>query len=187
MRLHLHVAGAPGRVDQAVQVWAAFESSVGLPFSYHGRITPGTCDETEHSEWAECSYSDGIATIRVTPRLLDAPAIEQTLTLLHESLHIASFAGSLKPMCAEVTRFRNQYQIECNIAQWLASHLFEVDAEFALRSRYPAYVSERANFCFRLQQQGGGGCIRRRSVSYRVRPTVDHTAASSLRLVNRLS
>src|SRR5690242_14093222 len=100
MNLHIHMAGDAALMPRAEQAWAAFEASFVLPFAYDKPPVFGVCEDTAVSALAESMFHEEVATIRVTREFLDAPLIERHLTLLHESLHIASFAGPLREMYA---------------------------------------------------------------------------------------
>lgn len=143
LKLHIYVVGDRAEIAKAERAWDVFEKSFATPFTYDKPAEFRVCVDTDDSELAECRVHNGVAEIRVTPLLLAALAVEQNLTLLHESLHIASFTGTLRDMYAAVNEFTRTYAIHCPIARLLGQHLFEVDAKFALREHYGAHAADR--------------------------------------------
>jgi hypothetical protein len=178
MNLHIDVAGDTALIPIAEHAWAAFETSFVLPFAYDKPAIFGVCDDTAVSALAESMLHEGVATIRVTRDFLDAPLIERHLTLLHESLHVASLSGTLRNMYAATTRFeethvrqtldriRNTFKPEDQwpiaerfnsyhpIASALAQHLYEVDVELALGMQYPGHVAARNEYYVKLRNEG---------------------------------
>ena len=137
MKLRIYVVGDSARIPDAKHIWEAFEKSVTLPFAYDKPADFHVCDDTAVSEIAEARVEHGVAEIKVTPLLLDSPRPD--LTLLHESLHIASFIGPLQDLYATAKKLQGP-----TIGHALGRHLFEVDAEFALRDQFPDYAADRA-------------------------------------------
>ena len=106
MKLQIDVSGnEPSRLPAAERAWTEFEAAVELPFDYEKPANFAVCHQTDVSQLAEVAVKNGIATLRLTPALLDCPPNERTSTLLHESLHIASFVGPLREMYEAAVRF----------------------------------------------------------------------------------
>jgi hypothetical protein len=155
------------RIEHAKRVWAAFEQSIELPFEYDNKPPkPKVSSVNPMSEWAMTLVQHGVAYIALTNRLLDARLMEQKLTLLHESLHIASFTGPLLEMYGAVKRHRTRYSNAHPISHWLGLYMYEVDAELALAERYKEYAAARASYYVKVQQlvrqqeRAQGWCVR---------------------------
>jgi hypothetical protein len=173
VKLHIQIAGDKALIPVAKQAWNEFETSIALPFAYDKPAEVSVCDDTEDSDLAECQVTNGVAVIRIKPAFLDVDVLqplEQNLTLLHESLHIASFTGTLRDMYAAVNGFTEAYGIHCQIARRLGKHLFEVDAEFALRDLYSEHLSDRTAYCVRQTAETIGHWYSDIPSTHRVRP-----------------
>ena len=158
MELHVGVSG--GRMDlnpKADELWRWFEGSVSVPFDYSAvkaRAYPGPLDGIAASRLyiPEDPEFDGkeYARILVAEEFFSLTEEERFLTLLHESMHIASFLGALRPMLVKKGQLCRANPRPDSIAEkgakaagfllcrydlafLLAEHLFEIDAELALK------------------------------------------------------
>jgi hypothetical protein len=150
-RLHLQVADADQFADMQ-RIWTEFASTIALPFGYDS-LDFGVFDSCE-SDYAEMRLDHDVATIEVTKKCLNS-LLERNLTLLHESLHVAAFSGRLKDMYATACGLANKYPYcYCHpTAHLLAHHMYEVDAEFALKDQYPDYARERTKYYVEVEQE----------------------------------
>jgi len=171
--MELWVGFSAGRMEwnqQAEAIWRKFESSVVLPFTYStfrakayagpisGKaaavlIGPGHPDFRRHE----------YARIVLDRQFLDLRDDQPFLTLLHESLHLASFQtylATLHQAKRELVVHHDQCEelqgaelSKCQLAFLLADQLFEADAEFSLVTRYPDWAGARARFFVEMRRQ----------------------------------
>ena len=150
----IRVLAADGCRDLIPQVeasWQRFDSSIDpLPFTY-GKVE---FDESPAQAvgWAAASLptpgQTAVGQILIPRKFFDLSHDEQDLTLLHESLHLASFIGELRlmykatseighPLALAEMYSKDAVEQRGGIALALAGHLYEVEAEFSLQDRYP--------------------------------------------------
>lgn len=178
--MEFRIGAANGRMElneQMAEVWKGFEASVSLPFQY-SRWKP----------WAYAGGVDGVAGADLVveghpefrsqefsrivvnaDRFFALDVDRWFLTLLHESLHLASFLDALRPTVAVKHELGRQYgmasaltgaerpyadldQQKLTLGFLLADHLLECDAEISLRARYAEYASKRAGYYVEMRR-----------------------------------
>ena len=154
--------GRKDRNGEAEAIWSDFAGRVEVPFR---------CDSVRGVAYAveanEIAYSMLIIPGHPDYRGREYPHIvlggrfpddreQRTLTLLHESVHLATFMGALRPAYEAKAQLSGEYDFAIERAQVafrLADQIFEAAAELFVTEKYPAYAVARARYLAGMQQQ----------------------------------
>ena len=149
------------RNGEAEAIWNDFAGRVEVPFPYRVRGYAYAAETNEiaysmlvlpgHPHYNGQTY----AHIVLGTRFPDDRE-ERTLTLLHESVHLATFMGALRPAYEAKGQLSKEYDVaieRVQVAFRLADQIFEAAAELFVRERYPAHAVARAKYLANMQRQ----------------------------------
>jgi hypothetical protein len=175
--MEFRIGAANGRMElneQMAEIWKGFEASVSLPFQYSrwayaggvGGIAGADLVVESHPEFRAQEFSRIVVDADKFLALDDG---RRFLTLLHESLHLASFLGVLRSTVQVKHALGRQYDLtspltgderpyddldrqKISLGFLLADQLLEFDAETALKSRYPEHAVKRATYYIEMRR-----------------------------------
>jgi hypothetical protein len=178
--MEFRIGAAHGRMelnDQMAEVWTAFETSISLPFRYSrwkAWAYPGGVDGVAGADLVVEGHpeSRGQEFSRIVvdaDRFFALDERRRFLTLLHESLHLASFLDALRSTVAVKHRLGRQYNAastltgaelppddfdrqKVTLSFLLADHVLEYEAEMSLRENYAEYAAERTGYCVEMRR-----------------------------------
>src|ERR1041384_583948 len=166
--MELRIGFDGGRIDrngEAEAIWSDFAGRVEVPFRYfpvRGHAHAAETNEIAYSVFVlpgHPDYSGQEYAQIVLGRRFPEDLEERTLTLLHESVHLATFMGSLRPAYEAKAQLSGKYDSSTELVQVafkLADHIFEAVAELFVREKYPAYAVARARYLAGMQREACG-------------------------------
>jgi len=163
--MELRIGFDGGRMDrngEAEAIWSDFAARVEVPFQYFRVRGYAYAAETNeiaysmivlpgHPDYSGQEYGQIVLGLRFPDN-----REERTLTLLHESVHLATFMGSLRPTYEAKAQLVEEYDVAIELVQVafrLADQIFEAVAELFVREKYPAYAVARARYLANIQRQ----------------------------------
>ena len=171
--MELRVGASDGLMEltqAARKAWSDFEGAVAVPFSYSAITFKAYAGPIEAVAAARLFVEgdpefsvEEYAQVLMAKRFFELPQDRQRLTLLHESLHLTSYIGFLRPLLETKWDLVRDYpppedftgnQVKVagflknrhSLGFMLADHLFEMDAEFSLRELFPKCFQARARY-----------------------------------------
>ena len=154
--------GAMERNSEAETIWATFAASLAVPFTYDtfkGRAYAYETDGVACASFIRDGHHDfrgtEYARIVLGNRFDAADPDERSLTLLHESIHLARSMGDLRPVDDVKAELCQRHDYNAAPARWafrLADQILEADAEFFLKTRFPDRAGSRAKYYAAMQR-----------------------------------